>query len=167
MKISRERLKEIVKEEISSVLQEVERTKKQTFYKEPGIPGYHTKDALSRYGKKAADPYGPQSEEQKEKMRMYCKSEGRSIRIARDGKIVCGAKLRESDALEEMIGGEEEPTMGDIKYAEKRAYDMEDEAHDGLADLVSRIQKEYDVSTDKALDAVATILRAMEKQAER
>ena len=165
MKISRERLKEIVKEEISSVLQEVERTKKQTFYKEPGRFGYHTKNA--RLGQLAADPYGPQSEEQKEKMRMYCKSEGRSIRIARDGKIVCGSKLRESDALEEMIGGEEEPTMGDVKYAEKRAYDMQDEAHDGLADLVSRIQKEYDVSTDKALDAVATILRAMEKEAER
>ena len=97
MKISRERLKEIVKEEISSVMQE--QVKK--------------------------------------------------------------------DPLEEMIGGEEEPTMGDIKYAEKRAYDMQDEAHDGLADLVSGIQQRYDVSTDKALSAIATILRAMEKEAER
>lgn len=166
MKISRERLKEIVKEEISSVLQEVERTKKQTFYKNPDGHGYFTKD--TRLGQKTARTrYGKQTEEEKEKMIMYCRSEGRSIRIADNGNIVCGTKLREADALEEMIGGEEEPTMGDVKYAEKRAYDMQDEAHDGLADLVSRIQKEYDVSTDKALDAVATILRAMEKEAER
>ena len=62
------------------------------------------------------------------------------------------------------MGGEDPPTMGDIKFGREQQYEMYDETTEILRNLINKMQMKFNVSQDDALDALAIMLDRMEQE---